>query len=101
MQLLQLLEIPDTLSGPEKLARLRQVSADLLVETVMRLDLYTFRPCNDGAFFREWSGAQSLADSSATGRGWLTDGRLESAVKERSMDVYIGETMHEVRFGVH
>lgn len=52
-QLLQLLEIPSTLSGPEKLARLRQVPADQLVETVMKLDLYTFRPCNDGAFFRE------------------------------------------------
>lgn len=52
-QLLSLLEIPSTCSSKEKLARLRAVSADELMAVVMKLDLYTFRPCNDGAFFRE------------------------------------------------
>jgi len=48
-----LLDISADLSGPAKLEALREVPVDKLVGSVMSLKLYTFRPCNDGAFFRE------------------------------------------------
>lgn len=52
-QLLAAFDIPLSLSGQEKLARLRAIPVDDLVGKVMTLDLYTFRPVNDGGFFRQ------------------------------------------------
>ncbi|WWC86424.1 uncharacterized protein L201_001301 [Kwoniella dendrophila CBS 6074] len=81
-QLLTALEIPLTLSGSEKLARLRQVSAELLMEKVMTIEQYTFRQVQDGVLF----------PSSKT---WLYDGKVAEEFKKRDMAVYIGETMDE------
>nr|XP_019049415.1 hypothetical protein I302_03204 [Kwoniella bestiolae CBS 10118]OCF28345.1 hypothetical protein I302_03204 [Kwoniella bestiolae CBS 10118] len=80
-QLLTALSIPLTLSGPEKLARLRQVSAEVLMEKVMTIEQYTFRQVQDGVFFRN--------------KTWLYDGKVAEEFKKRGMAVYMGECMDE------
>ncbi|KAJ5090751.1 hypothetical protein N7532_009435 [Penicillium argentinense] len=49
-QLLKALNIPQTLSGPEKLARLRALPPKALLDAGKTIDVHQFRPTTDGGF---------------------------------------------------
>ncbi|WRT67538.1 uncharacterized protein IL334_004510 [Kwoniella shivajii] len=80
--LLKVLDIPLSLSGPERLARLRDVPPDTLTRKLMTIDQFTFRTVQDGVFF-------------PTSQTWLYDGKLAKEFKKRDMAVIIGEVQDE------
>ncbi|OCF41263.1 hypothetical protein I317_04921 [Kwoniella heveanensis CBS 569] len=80
--LVKALDISSNLSGPEKLAKLREVSPAVLMEKVMTIEQFTFRQVQDGVFFPKT-------------KTWLYDGELAKEFKKRDMALYIGETMDE------
>nr|XP_019051265.1 hypothetical protein I302_01714 [Kwoniella bestiolae CBS 10118]OCF30195.1 hypothetical protein I302_01714 [Kwoniella bestiolae CBS 10118] len=80
-QLLTALDIPLSLSGPERLSRIRAVPAELLTRKIMTIEQYTFRTVQDGVFFRN--------------KTWLYDGKLAQEMKKRDMAVIIGEVQDE------
>ncbi|WVQ63121.1 uncharacterized protein L199_001272 [Kwoniella botswanensis] len=81
-QLLSALDIPLSLSGPERLSRLRAVPAEALTRKIMTIEQFTFRTVQDGVFF-------------PTSKTWLYDGKLAEEFKKRDMAAIIGEVQDE------
>nr|XP_018259928.1 uncharacterized protein I303_08000 [Kwoniella dejecticola CBS 10117]OBR82086.1 hypothetical protein I303_08000 [Kwoniella dejecticola CBS 10117] len=81
--LLTALDIPLTLSGPERLKALRAVPAEALTRKIMTIDQFTFRTVQDGVFFPK-------------SHTWLYDGKLAEEFKKRNMAAIIGEVQDEV-----
>nr|XP_019008014.1 uncharacterized protein I206_07182 [Kwoniella pini CBS 10737]OCF46795.1 hypothetical protein I206_07182 [Kwoniella pini CBS 10737] len=80
--LLTALDIPLTLSGPERLKALRAVPAETLTRKIMTIDQFTFRTVQDGVFFPK-------------SQTWLSDGKLADEFKKRDMAAIIGEVQDE------
>ncbi|OCF78448.1 hypothetical protein I204_00388 [Kwoniella mangroviensis CBS 8886] len=80
-QLLTALDIPLSLSGPERLSRLRAVPAEALTRKIMTIEQFTFRTVQDGVFFRH--------------KTWLYDGKVAEEFKKRDMAAIIGEVQDE------
>ncbi|WWC65391.1 uncharacterized protein I303_108009 [Kwoniella dejecticola CBS 10117] len=80
--LLTALDIPLTLSGPERLKALRAVPAEALTRKIMTIDQFTFRTVQDGVFFPK-------------SHTWLYDGKLAEEFKKRNMAAIIGEVQDE------
>lgn len=83
-ELLDVLSIPASLTPAEKLARLRAVSAESLLDAVKDMKMGTFRPVADGIFF-----PQDLMRRFA-------NGEFARAFEERGMSILLGEVLNEV-----
>lgn len=84
-ELLAALDIPTSLSGKDKIARLRALDAETLSEAVKDIQMKTFRPVADGAFFPD-----DLMRRFA-------EGEFAREFERRGMKVLLGEVMNEVR----
>ncbi|KAF9260463.1 alpha/beta-hydrolase [Marasmius fiardii PR-910] len=82
-ELLDACNIPRSLSGTEKLAKLRAISAFDLVDKVMTLAAHTFRPVRDGDFF-----PMNLFDR-------YLAGDFARQFKDRQLQLFIGEVRDE------
>jgi carboxylesterase type B len=83
-ELLDVLSIPASLTAAEKLARLRTVPAESLLDAVKRMKMGTFRPVADGVFF-----PRDLMRRFA-------DGDFARDFEKRGMSVLVGEVLNEV-----
>lgn len=75
--------IPASLSGPEKLDKLREISQEDLKASIPHLKNHTFRPVTDDLFFH--------ADFIA----YIEGGKFASEFKKRGMRLLIGEVSNE------
>jgi carboxylesterase type B len=83
-ELLDVLSIPASLTAAEKLAKLRTVSAERLLDAVKGMKMGTFRPVADGVFF-----PRDLMRRFA-------DGDFARDFEKRRMSVLVGEVLNEV-----
>jgi carboxylesterase type B len=82
-ELCQYFKIDSTLSGPDKLAKLRKIEAHDLVQAIEDLKNHTFRPVTDGIFIR-------------TGiHQYHSDGFFAAEFKKRNLRLLIGEVLNE------
>lgn len=82
-ELLQVFEIDPTLSDAEKLAALRALDAELLVDKIPEMKMHTFRAVTDDKFIS----SKLLED--------LVSGVYGAKLKERKMRIMIGEVDNE------
>ncbi|KAJ8074798.1 hypothetical protein PM082_019123 [Marasmius tenuissimus] len=82
-ELVQACGIPYSLSGSEKLGRLRAIPAFDLIDKIMTLSAHTFRPIRDGHFF-----PLNLFDR-------YLAGDFAREFKQRELQVFIGEVRDE------
>ncbi|KAH8687309.1 carboxylesterase [Tricladium varicosporioides] len=75
--------IPLSIPGREKVARLRQVSGEDLTAAIMELKHHTFRPITDGEFIQ-----LGLTD-------YLRNGSFAKEFKNRGFKLLIGEVLNE------
>ncbi|KAL2852397.1 Alpha/Beta hydrolase protein [Aspergillus pseudoustus] len=75
--------IPPTSPGPEKLKRLREISAPDLRNAIMHLKHHTFRPVTDGIFIHP-----KIFD-------YHRDGSFAREFKRRGLRILIGEVLNE------
>ncbi|KAL2807651.1 alpha/beta-hydrolase [Aspergillus granulosus] len=75
--------IPSTSQGPEKLRRLRGISALDLRDAIMKLKHHTFRPVTDGIFIHP-----KIFD-------YYRDGSFAREFKRRGLRILIGEVLNE------
>ncbi|CEN59504.1 Putative Carboxylesterase [Aspergillus calidoustus] len=82
-ELCEYFRIPSTSPGPEKLKRLREISALDLRDAIMKLKHHTFRPVTDGIFIHP-----KIFD-------YYRDGSFAQEFKRRGLRIFIGEVMNE------
>jgi carboxylesterase type B len=82
-ELCEHLNIDGELSGPEKLDRLRRVSAKTLCDTLMGLKNHTFRPVTDDCFIQPGIFQ------------YYRNGCFAKEFKRRDLRLYIGEVLNE------
>ncbi|KAL3446697.1 Alpha/Beta hydrolase protein [Aspergillus insuetus] len=82
-ELCEYFEIPPTSTGPEKLERLREISALDLRDAIMKLKHHTFRPVTDGIFIHP-----KIFD-------YYRDGSFAREFQRRGLRILIGEVMNE------
>ncbi|KAJ5222648.1 CAZyme family CE10 [Penicillium citrinum] len=82
-QLLAALSIPQTLSGPEKLARLRSLPPKTLLDAAKTIEVHQFRPTTDGGFV-----IPSLFSS-------LDSGEFAAKLVSRNIRLLLGECRDE------
>ncbi|KAL3488795.1 Alpha/Beta hydrolase protein [Aspergillus germanicus] len=82
-ELCEYFEIPSTSTGPEKLKRLREISALDLRDAIMKLKHHTFRPVTDGIFIHP-----KIFD-------YYRDGSFAREFKRRGLRILIGEVLNE------
>ncbi|KAJ5403871.1 hypothetical protein N7509_003742 [Penicillium cosmopolitanum] len=82
-QLLEALSIPQTLSGPEKLARLRALPPKALIDATKAIEVHQFRPATDGGFI-----LPSLFTS-------LDNGDFAAKLVSRNIRLMLGECSEE------
>lgn len=82
-ELLTALDIPSSLSGPEKLARLRALPPKALIDATKKINLHQFRPTTDGAFI-----LPSLFKS-------LDNGAFAAKLVARNIRLILGECSEE------
>ncbi|EIM79805.1 alpha/beta-hydrolase, partial [Stereum hirsutum FP-91666 SS1] len=84
-ELLTACSIPLSLSGPEKLARLRSIPARKLTSKVMGLKMHTFRPVVNGTFF-----PTDLFDR-------FKNGEFAKEFERRRLELFVSEVRDERR----
>lgn len=82
-QLLEALNIPASLSGPEKLSALRKTPAKQLVDAASSIQLHQFRPSTDNTFI-----ADDLFES-------LDNGTFAKTLVNRNIRILLGECRDE------